>query len=145
MKLKPKAYKSYESKKLSLNLSDTYVMKFTEILSNQYIGNTFIKVDRYVKNYVNYLNFSILIRQNNKESQNNNVVNNPKFVVNMIINNKLFKLNKTKKDNNQLCINYECSLEENSLFTSKNQSNSTNAIMKKDEFDVKVIISELFL
>ncbi len=145
LKLKPKAYKSYESKKLSLNLSDTYGMKFTEILSNQYIGNTFIKVDRYIKNYVNYLNFSILIRQNNKESQNNNVVNNPKFVVNMIINNKLFKLIKTKKNNNQLGMNYEYSLEESSIFAFKNQSNSTNTIMKKDEFDVKVIITELFL
>ena len=63
----------------------------------------------------------------------------------MIINNKLFKLKKTKKDNNQLGMNYEYSLEEKSIFASKNQSNSTNTIMKKDEFDVKVIISELFL
>ena len=120
-------------------------MKYTEILSNQYIGNAYIKVDRYVNNYVNYLNFSILIRQNNKESQS--LVNKQNFVVNMIINNKLFKLSKTTKDNNQLCLNYECSLEENVLFSSKNQSNSSNSNtnMKKEEIIIKVIISELFL
>ena len=145
MKSKPKAYKLYESKDLSINLLDIYCMKYTEILSNQYIGNAYIKVDRYVNNYVNYLNFSILIRQNNKESQS--LVNKQNFVVNMIINNKLFKLSKTTKDNNQLCLNYECSLEENVLFSSKNQSNSSNSNtnMKKEEIIIKVIISELFL
>lgn len=144
---KPKAYKSYESKVLSINMSDTYCMKYKEILSNQYIGNTFIKVDRYVNNYVNYLNFSILIRQKNKESQNNSnngLVNKPKYAVNMIINNKIFKLNKSTKDNNQQCLNYECSLEESNIFSSKNQPNSNNNI-KKDEFNIKVVVTELFL
>ncbi len=145
---KPKAYKSYESKILSINMSDTYCMKYKEILSNQYIGNTFIKVDRYVNNYINYINFSILIRQKNKDSQNNNnnngLVNKPKYAVNMIVNNKIFKLNKSTKDNNQQCFNYECSLEENSLFSSKNQPNSNNNI-KKDEFNIKVVVTELFL
>ena len=145
LKTKPKAYKSYESKELSINISDTYCMKFTEILSNQYIGNAYIKVDKYVNNYVNCLNFSILIRQNNKETQNNNLVNKPKFVVNMIINNKLFKLSKATKDNSQSCLNYECSLEESGLFSSKAQSNSSNTCLKKDDINIKIIITELFL
>jgi hypothetical protein len=145
LKTKPKAYKSYESKELSINISDTYCMKFTEILSNQYIGNAYIKVDKYVNNYVNCLNFSILIRQNNKETQNNNLVNKPKYVVNMIINNKLFKLSKSTKDNNQSCLNYECSLEESGLFSSKAQTNSSNTCLKKDDINIKIIITELFL
>ena len=123
-------------------------MKYKEILSNQYIGKTYIKIDRFINNYVNYLNFSILINQNNKEfndNVNNNLINKPKYVVNIIINNKLFKLNKVNNDSNQICFNYECALEESNIFSSKNQSNLTNNIIKNEELNIKVIVSELFL
>ena len=145
---KPKIFKSYESKLFSVNLSDTYCMKYKEILSNQFIGKTYIKIDRFINNYVNYLNFSILINQNYKEfnnNVNNNINNKPKYVVNIIINNKLFKLNKANKDSNRMCFNYECALEESNIFSSKSQSNLTNNIIKKDDIKFKVIISELFL
>ena len=148
LRAKPKAFKSYESNLLSFNLSDTYCMKYKEILSNQYIGKTYIKIDRFINNYVNYLNFSILINQNNKEfndNVNNNLINKPKYVVNIIINNKLFKLNKVNNDSNQICFNYECALEESNIFSSKNQSNLTNNIIKNEELNIKVIVSELFL
>ena len=62
----------------------------------------------------------------------------------MIINDKLIKLNKTNKDDNKLCLNYECSMEENILLFSKN-NNLGNKIIKKDELNIKVIITELFI
>ena len=140
IKQKPKAYKFYESNSLSIKYSDTYSMKNTEILSNNRIGKAYFKIERFVNSYVNCLNFSVSIHQDNKISQNSI---KSKIIVYMIINNKLFKLNKTNKDNNQLYSNYECSLEENKVFTSKSKSN--NSIEKKDKVDIKFAITELFL
>ena len=44
-KLKPKTYKLYESKPFIVNISDTYNMKKTEVISN-YIGDVYIKIQR---------------------------------------------------------------------------------------------------
>lgn len=139
-KSKPKAYKFYESKPLKVNIEDTYNMKNTEVISNQYIGKASIKVQRFVNNYVNYLNFSVLVLKDNKNMENNNK-NKSILVIHMVINNQLIQLNKTNKDNNKLSLNYECSLEESKAFLSnKNKDNA-----KKDDFDAKLIITELFL
>ena len=135
-----KAYKFYESKSLPINILDTYSLKNIEILSNNRIGKAHFTIDRFVNNYVNYLNFSVSIQQDNKDSQN---AIKSKIIVYMVINNKLIKLNKANKDNNKQCLNYECSLEENKAFTSKSQSN--NSIKKDDIFDIKFVITELFL
>ena len=140
IKQKPKAYKFYESNLLSIKFSDTYSMKNKEILSNNRIGKSYFKIERFVNSYVNCLNFSVSIHQDSKNSQNSI---KSKIIVYMMINNKLFKLNKTNKNNNQLYSNYECSLEENKVFTSKSKSN--NNIEKKDMVDIKFAITELFL
>lgn len=144
-KSKPKAFKIYESKPLTINVADTYSMKKTQVISNQYIGNAYIHVQKCVNNYVNYLNFSVLVQQNNKKEQNNNNKNKSVLVPYIVINNQLIKLNKTNKDNNKSSLNYEYSLEESKAFPSKNCSGNKNNNIKKDEFDVKLIISELFL
>lgn len=145
-KTKPKAFKLYEAKPLSINLSNTYYMKNTEILSNHSIGKAYIKVDRFVNNYVNYLNFSVSINQDNKNSQtNNNIQKKSQLVVYMIVNNKLFRFNKNNKDNNKDCLNFECPLEETKAFISKIPSNKENINTKNDEFEIKLIITEVFL
>ena len=61
-----RGYKSFESNNILINYSDSYYMKNKEILSDLPFGNVYIKIDRYTNNYVNYLNFSILIKQNDK-------------------------------------------------------------------------------
>ena len=151
LKSKPKSFKHYESNMLSINLSDTYYMKRKEILSNSQIGKAFFKVDRFVNGYMNCLNFSVLIQKDDKNPQNNNnnngnsnsnSVNKSKFVAHLIINNKLIKLNKDNKDNNNQCLNYNCSLEESQVFKSKGQTSDIN---KNEKFDAKLIITELFL
>ena len=150
LKSKPKSFKNYESNILSINLSDTYYMKRKEILSNSHIGKAFFKVDRFVNGYMNCLNFSVLIQNDDKNPQNSggnnnsNTVNKSKFVVHLIINNKLIKLNKDNKDNNKLCLNYDCSLEESQVFNSKGQTSDINK-NKNEKFDAKLIITELFL
>ena len=90
------------------------------------------------------MNFSVLVQQSNKKEQNNNK-NKSVLVPYIVINNQLIKLNKTNKDNNKSSLNYEYSLEESKAFPSKNCSGNKNNNIKKDEFDVKLIISELFL
>ena len=152
LKSKPKSFKNYESNILSINLSDTYYMKRKEILSNSHIGKAFFKVDRFVNGYMNCLGFSVLIQKDDKNSQNSgnnsnsNSINKSKFVVHLIINNKLIKLNKDNKDNNELCLNYGCSLEESQVFNSKGHTSDINKNKNKDEkFDAKLIITELFL
>lgn len=145
LKSKQKAFQLHESKSFSVNLSDTYNMKYIEILSNNQIGNVYFKIDRFNINYINYLNFSVLIEKNDKETKNNNNLKS-KFIVNMIINNKIIKLNEIKtKDDNKLCLNYECSLNENKILLSNNNSNSSNFNRIKDELNIQVILSELFL
>ena len=152
LKSKPKSFKNYESNILSINLSDTYYMKRKEILSNSHIGKAFFKVDRFVNGYMNCLGFSVLIQKDDKNSQNSgnnsnsNSINKSKFVVHLIINDKLIKLNKDNKDNNELCLNYGCSLEESQVFNSKGHTSDINKNKNKDEkFDAKLIITELFL
>ena len=149
LKSKQKSYILHESKKLLVNLSDTYYMKYTEILSNNNIGKVYIKINRLNNNYTNYLNFSVLIMQDEKQTQNkkNNTNNKSKFIVNIIINNKLMKMNKVNKENNnnKLCTNYECFLNENKFLLSNNNSNSIDNNFKKDNLNIKVIISELIL
>ena len=147
LKLKPKAYKCYESKPLLLNLSDTYCMKSKEILSNDHIGNAFIRVDRYVNGFVNCLGFSVSIKndKNNALKNNSNMANKPKYVVNLIVDNKIIKLTKVNKDKNSSCLVYECSLEENQVFNTKSQSNGVNNFIKKDDFCIKLIVTELIL
>ena len=151
LKSKPKAYKVYEAKSLKVNSTETYYMKEKEIFSNQHIGNAYIKIERYVNNYTNCLNFSVCIKndeknnQNNNPKKNNNLDNKSNFVIYMIVNNKLIKMNKANKDNNKSILNYDCSLEENFVFNSKIQSTDMNKNIKKDDFDIKIIITELFL
>ena len=151
LKSKPKAYKVYESNPIRFNFTETYYMKEKNIFSNKNIGNAYIKIDRFVNNYTNYLNFTVSIKkdeinsQKNNPSKNNNIENKSKYVIYMLINNKLFELNKTIKDNNQSSINYECSLKENFVFNAKNQSTDISRNIKKEDFDVKIIITDLFL
>ena len=151
LKSKPKAYKVYEANPLKVNFTETYYMKEKEIFSNQRIGNAYIKIERYVNNYTNCLNFSLTVKkdekinQNKSPNKNNNLDNKSKYVIYMEINNKLIKLNKSNKDNNKNSLNYDCSLEENFVFNSKSQSTDAGRNIRKDDFDVKVIITELFL
>lgn len=151
LKSKPKAYKVYEANSLRVNVAETYYMKEKEIICNQHIGNAYIKIERYEKNYTNCLNFSVSIKKNEKISQKNNLNNNnnlnnkSKYAIYMVINNKLVKLNKTNKDINKGSLNYECSLEENFAFNSKKDSTDISRNIKKDDFDVTIIITELFL
>ena len=46
---------------------------------------------------------------------------------------------------NKVSLSYECSLEESKAFLSKSQTNKNKDNIKKDEFDLKLIITELFL
>ena len=148
LKSKSMAYKSYESKPLLVNLADTYCMKDKELLSNNNIGNAFFRVDRYVNGFVNCLSFSVSIKQDKKIipiNNNNNSTNKPKYVVNLIVDNKIIKLTKVNKDKDSSCLDYECSLEESQVFNTKIQSNGLNNYIKKDDFSVKLIITELIL
>ena len=61
----------------------------------------------------------------------------------MIVNNKMIRLNKTNKDNNDTNLNYECSEEENRILLVKEKNNLNNSKTKK--FNVKIIISEIIL
>ncbi len=79
-----------------------------------------------------------------RNNANDNIANKSKFVVHLVINNKLIKLTKDNKDNNKSCLNYDGSLEESQVFNSKNQKSDINN-NKNEKFDVKLIITELFL
>lgn len=148
-----RGYKSFESNNILINYSDSYYMKNKEILSDLPFGNVYIKIDRYTNNYVNYLNFSILIKQNDKTPSDDTInssfqsfVNNKsRFVVNMIVNNKVIRLIKTNKDNNDTTLSYESSEEENKILFCKDKLNNTGGIIKKNNFNIKVIITEVML
>jgi len=60
----------------------------------------------------------------------------------MEINGQLIKLNKSNKDENKSCLNYENIMQENKALDIKNLSN--NEVNNK-ELNIKVMISELFL
>ena len=152
LKSKPKAYKVYEANPLRVNFAETYYMKEKEFYCSQHIGKAYIKIDRFVNNYTNCLNFSVSIKKDENNSQKNNPAKNgtnldnkSRYVIYMIVNNKLIKLNKNIRDNNKSSLNYEGSLEESFVFNSKVQSTDINRSIKKDYFDVKIIITELFL
>ena len=148
-----RGYKSFESNNILINYSESYYMKNKEILSDLPFGNVYIKIDRYTNNYVNYLNFSILIKQNDKTPSDDTInssfqsfVNNKsRFVVNMIVNNKVIRLIKTNKDNNDTALSYESSEEENKILFCKDKLNNTGGIIKKNNFNIKVIITEVML
>ena len=148
-----RGYKSFESNNILINYSESYYMKNKEILSDLPFGNVYIKIDRYTNNYVNYLNFSILIKQNDKTPSDDTInssfqsfVNNKsRFVVNMIVNNKVIRLIKTNKDNNDTTLSYESSEEENKILFCKDKLNNTGGIIKKNNFNIKVIITEVML
>ena len=147
-----RGYKLYESNNILINQSEIYFMNVKEILTDLPFGKVYLKIDRYTNNYINYLNFSTFIKPKNNLNSNNimntsfqNETNKKqRFIVNMIVNNKIIKLNKTNKDNNNndMNLNYESTEEENRILFSKDKNNYNN---RSKNFSVKVIISEIFL
>ena len=147
-----RGFKLYESSNILINQSDTYFMKNKEILTDLPFGNVYLKIDRFMNNYKNYLNFSTLIKQKtkinsdlsfNNSFQNDVLINKSRFVVNMIINNKVIRLNKNMRDNSNINLSYESSEEENKLLFNKDKYSNNNYKVK--EFNAKVIISEIIL
>ena len=67
------------------------------------------------------------------------------LLINMIVNNKVIRLIKTNKDNNDTTLSYESSEEENKILYCKDTSNNTGGIIKKTNFNIKVIITEVML
>lgn len=142
-----RGYKLYDSDNISINHSDIYFMQKKELFPELPLWNAFLKIERYTNNFINFLNFSIDIRPKKKalsEPSNNNINflsewnNKSRFMVNMIVNNKLIRLNKKTKDNNYIDSSYESSEEEKKLLFSKGN-------YKIKDFNVKVIISEIML
>ena len=147
-----RGFKLYESSNILINQSDTYFMKNKEILTDLPFGNVYLKIDRFMNNYKNYLNFSTLIKQKtkinsdlsfNNSFQNDVLINKSRFVVNMIINNKVIRLNKNMRDNSNINLSYESSEEENKLLFNKDKYSNNNYKVK--DFNAKVIISEIIL
>jgi hypothetical protein len=68
--------------------------------------------------------------------------NREKYIVNLEINGQLIKLNKSNKDENKSCLNYENIMQEKKALESKSLCNSD---VKNKELNIRVIISELFL
>ena len=139
-----RGYKLYESNNILINYSETYFMKNKEILSDLPFGNVYLKIDRCTNNFINYLNFSTIIIQKNIINNNNqNETNNKsRFIVNMIANNKVIRLNKNNKDKNDINLYFESSEEEKKIFFSKDKNINNN---KNKDFNVKIIISEIIL
>jgi hypothetical protein len=142
LKSKEKAYKIHESNPLTINIAETYCMKYKNVIENNNIGSVYFKIERFVNSYVNYLDFSVLIKQNEKENDSKDNKIKSKYIVNLEINDQLIKLNKSNKDENKSCLNYENIMQENKALVSKNLCNSD---VKNKELNIKVIISELFL
>ena len=152
-----RGYKLYESDNILINYSDTYYMKNKEIFSDLPFGKVYIKVDRFTNNYINYLNFSTLIKQNDRaytdktnniSFQNiNNNFNKARFLINMIVNNKLIRLNKTNKDNNDMSLSYDFTEEEDKILFHKNKDSIVKNNFKTNNahFNVKVFVSEIML
>ena len=146
-----RGFKLYESSNILINQSDIYFMKYKEILTDFPFGTVYLKIDRFTNNYKNYLNFSTLIKQRTKlnsdmsfdQSYKNDIGNKSRFIVNMIINNKLIRLNKNMKNNNDINLCYDSSEEENQILFSKDKHNMNNYKVK--DFNAKVIISEIIL
>ena len=140
LKSKQKAYKLHESNPLTINIAETYCMKYKKVIENNNIGNVYFKIERFVNSYVNYLVFSVYIKQDEKDSKDNKIKS--KYIVNMEINGHLIKLNKSNKDENKSCLNYENIMQENKALDSKCISNNE---VKNKELNIRLIISELFL
>lgn len=150
-----RGYKSYESNNILINYSDSYYMNYKEVLSGLPFGNVYIKIDRYTNNYVNYLNFATLIKLSDKTSCEDtinsdtsfqsNTNNKSRFVVNMIVNGKVIRFIKTNKDNTDTTLSYESSEKENEILFCKDKINSTGGFIKKNNFNIKVIINEVML
>lgn len=146
-----RGYKLYETNNILINYSETYFMNYKEILSDVPFGTVYIKIDRYSNSYINFIRFSIIIKPINKtianEFMNSSFLSEAnsksRFIVNMIVNNRMIRLNKSNKDNNDLNLNYEASEEENKISFPKDKNNSN--INKSKVFNVKVIISEVLL
>jgi len=146
-----RGYKLYESSNILINQSEIYYMKNKEILSDLPFGNVYLKIDKFTNNFINYINFTTSIKPKNKPNSTDAINNNAqneinkksRFIVNMIVNNKMIRLNKTNKDNNDINLNYECSEEENRILLIKEKNNLN--ISKTKKFNVKVIISEIIL
>ena len=149
-----RGYKIYESNNILINYADTYYMKNKEVFSDLPIGKVYIKIERFTNNYINYLDFSTLIKQNEKNNTDDSIncsfqsassiINKPRFIVNMIVDNKLIRLNKTNKDTNDMSLSYESYEEENKILFQKNKNYNSGKV-KKDNFNIKVIISEIML
>ena len=142
LKSKQKAYNIHESNPLIINIAETYCMKYKNVIENNNIGSVYFKIERFVNSYVNYLVFSVLIKQNEKENDSKDNKIKSKYIVNLEINDQLIKLNKSNKDENKSCLNYENIMQENKALVSKNLCNSD---VKNKKLNIKVIISELFL
>jgi len=142
LKSKQKAYKLHESNPFIINIAETYCMKYKNAIKNNDIGNVYFKIERFVNSYVNYLVFSVLIKQNEKEKDSKDNKIKHKYIANMEINGQLIKLNKSNKDENKSCLNYENIMKENKALDSKFLSNNE---VKNKELNIRVIISELIL
>lgn len=145
-------YKLFESEEIIIKYSDTYYMKSREIFPEFPFGNVFIKVIRFTNSYKDYLNFSSIIKPNDKDSNEEGIINNfqsfinrPNYIVNMIVNNKLIRLTKANKDNTDMTLCYETSEEEEKILFSKNKMHNNSAIQKKENLTIKLFISEIIL
>ena len=145
LKSKQKAFKLHESTPLTINIAEAYGMKYKNVIEDPNIGSVYFKIERFINNYVNYLAISVLIKQKEKENDSQDNKSKSKFIVNMEINDKLIKLKKTNKDENQSCLNYENIMQENKALVSQSLSNMNNNEIKNKELNIRVIISELFL
>lgn len=138
---KEKSFKIHESRALKVNISDTYCMKYKEIMSKNNIGKAYLKINKFVNNYTNCLHFSVLFKQD----ENLKKGTRPNFIVMIDINDKLVKLFKNNKDVNESTMSYECTFSENKLFFVKNKAKSDNQNNTNEELNVKVYINELMI
>ena len=144
-----KGYKLYESNNILINYSETYYMKSKEVTSNFPFGNIYIKIDKFTNNYINYFNFSTIIKPSDKIDEAKDEFqkffdNKGHFFVYILVNDKILRLNRTNKDNNNMILSYDGSEEENKILLCKCKSNNSNMI-KKNNLDVKVVISEIII
>ena len=143
-----RGYKLYESNNILIKQSEIYYMKNKEILSDLPFGNVYLKIDKFTNNYINYINFATIINKSRNKANPNDIMNNnqndinikSRYIVNLIVNNKIIRLNLTTKDNSDLI--YECAEEENRILLKEKNNINNN---KTKNFNVKVIISEIIL
>jgi len=63
----------------------------------------------------------------------------------MIVNNNVIRFVKTNKDNTDTTLSYESSEKDNKILFCKDKLNNTGEIIKKNNFNLKVIITEVML